>query len=221
MKAWTLAALTAFLVAGGLVISTGQGHAQKKGEKVDTTIGFVDLNRVMDQIKKTSTWVTETKKFDDIRLKFQGEIAHLTKVRYLTAAERGELDALRAKKSVSASEDARLKELENKSESLDKEAQTLAAVEKPTTEQAARIGDLSKLRQVAIANLQKETEDRSIQLQELEGKVLDDMQGKILEHVQTVAKNKGLILVLDQRAVLYGGQDLTDDVLLKLGAPKK
>lgn len=220
MKSWKLAGLVAALVAVGLTGAATQGHAQKK-DKSEAAVGFVDLNRVMEQIKKTSTWITQTKRFDDERVKFQGEIAALTKIRYLTATERETLAQLREKKTVTDGERARLTELENKSEALDKEAQALAAVEKPTEEQAKRIEELAKLRQAAIANLQDETELRSQRLQELEAKVLDEMQDKILEHVQQVAKNKGLGLVIDQRAILFGGQDLTDDVLLKLGAPKK
>jgi Skp family chaperone for outer membrane proteins len=222
MMAWKSAGLVAALVAVGLTGAATQGHAQKKDkEKADSTVGFVDLARVMDQIKKTTTWTRETKRFDDERVKFQGEIAALTKVRYLTVPERETLTQLRAKPTATASEKARIAELEAKSDALDKEAQTLAAVEKPTEEQGKRIEELAKLRQAAIANLQDETEQRSQALQALEGKVLDEMQDKILEHVQGVAKNKGLTFVLDQRAVLYGGQDLTDDVLLKLGVPKK
>jgi Skp family chaperone for outer membrane proteins len=221
MKDWKLAGLIAGLLATGITLGATQGHAQKKNDKNDSTIGYVDLNRVMEQIKKTSTWITETKRFDDERAKFQAEIAALTKIRYLTAAERETLAQLREKKTVTDGERARILELENKSEALDKEAQALAAVEKPTEEQVKRIEELAKLRQAAIANLQDETELRSRQLQELEAKVLDGMQEKILTQVQGVAKSKGLTLVLDQRAVLSGGQDLTDDVLLKLGAPKK
>ncbi|MCC2670165.1 MAG: hypothetical protein K0Q72_2636 [Armatimonadetes bacterium] len=223
MKSWKLAGLIGLLVAVGVGGAALPGNAQKKNDKdkVESAVGFVDLNRIMEQIKKTPTWLTMTKKFDDERTKFQAEIAGLTKLRYLTVTEREELDRINAKKSVTDSEKARIAELQAKSEAIDKEAQTLAGVEKPTDEQRKRIDELATLRKSAIANLQDETELRTKKLQELEGTVLDDMQGKILENVQQVAKSKGLALVVDQRAVLYGGQDLTEDVLLKLGATKK
>ena len=224
MKNWKLAGVVGLLVAIGVGGAALPGNAQKKGdknEKVDSTVGFVDLNQIMEQIKKTPVWLTQTKKFDDARTKFQAEIAGLTKLRYLTPTERQDLDSLNAKKSVTDGEKARITELQNKSEAIDKEAQSLAAVEKPTDEQRKRIDELSDLRKKAIANLQDETEQRSKKLQDLEGTVLDEMQGKILENVQQVAKSKGLALVVDQRAVLFGGQDLTEDVLQKLGASKK
>lgn len=223
MKSWKLAGIVGLLVAVGVGGAALPGNAQKKGDrdKVDSAVGFVDLNRIMEQIKKTPTWATMTKRFDDERTKFQAEIANLTKVRYLTATEKEELERLNAKKSVTDGEKARITELQNKSEAIDKEAQTLAAVEKPTDEQRKRIDELSNLRKAAIANLQDETENRSKKLQDLEGTVLDEMQGKILENVQQVAKSKGLGLVVDQRAVLFGGQDLTEDVLQKLGAGKQ
>lgn len=227
MKAWKLASVVGVLVTVGVATTALPGSAQKKGDKEksaavsDSSVGFVDLNKIMDQVKKTSTWVTMTKSFDDARAKYQGEIASLTKIRYLTATEKTELDQIRAKTNVTAGEKARIGELENKSEALDKEAQSLASVEKPTPEQSKRIEELSKLRQAAIANLQDETEKRTEQLRKLEEQVLDDMQGKILEHVQQVAKNKSLTLVVDQRAILFGGQDLTEDIMKKLDSGKK
>jgi len=225
MKAWKLASLVGVLVAVGVSSTALPGNAvDKKNDKSaasDATVGFVDLNKIMEQVKKTSTWVTMTKGFDDARARYQGEIASLTKIRYLTATEKAELEQIRAKTNVTAGEKARLGELENKSEALDKEAQTLAAVEKPTAEQSKRIEELSKLRQAAIANLQDETEKRSEQLRKLEEQVLDGMQDKILEHVQQVAKSKNLTLVVDQRAVLFGGQDLTEDIMKKLDSGKK
>jgi Skp family chaperone for outer membrane proteins len=228
MKAWKLASLVGALVAVGMATTALPGNAQKKDRDKDRSaaaadagVGYVDLNKIMDQVKKTSTWVTMTKSFDDARAKYQGEIASLTKIRYLTATEKAELDQIRAKTSVTAGEKARIAELEGKSEALDKEAQTLAGVEKPTAEQSKRIEELSKLRQAAIANLQDETEKRSEQLRKLEEQVLDDMQAKILEQVKKVAESRNLGLVVDQRAVLFGGQDLTDDIMKKLDAGKK
>lgn len=225
MKDWKLAGAMATLALTVVVGAALPGSAQKKGDKgerIESTVGFVDLGQVTEEIKKSPNWGVMTKQFDEERQKYQKEIADLTKIRYLTPTERTELDNLRAKKTVTEGEKANIKKLEEQSDAIDREAQSLAGVEKPTPDQSKRIDELAKLRQTAVTNLQTETEKRSELLRNTENQVLEGMQKNILNTVTEVSKTKGLTLVVDRQAVLYGGQDLTEDVLRKLGAaPKK
>ena len=46
--------------------------------------------------------------------------------------------------------------------------------------------------------------------------LLGAIQIKINTAVKEVAAAKGLILVVDKSAVVYGGQDITDDVIKKI-----
>jgi len=220
MERWKVAGALAAVVLAGTLGTQLPGVAQKKG-KADTTVGFVDLGQVTEQIKKTSTWQVRTKEFDDKRSRFSDEIQYLTKIRYLSESERKELDTLKAKTKASTQEQARIDELEKRSEALDKEFQQLAGTEKPTPEQDKRIKELSAMRQAAIDALQGEGEKRTAALRELEGTVLESMQGEILKKVSEVADSKNLTLVVDRQAVLFGGQDVTPDVLRKLGATTK
>ena len=220
MDRWKVAGTLAAIVLAGTLGTQLPGVAQKKG-KADTSVGYVDLGQVTEQIKKTSTWQVRTKEFDDKRSKFSDEIAYLTKTRYLSESERKELETLKAKTKASGTEQARIDELEKRSEALDKEFQQLAGTEKPTPEQDKRIKELSAMRQAAIDALQGEGEKRTQSLRELEGTVLESMQGEILKKVSEVADGKNLTLVVDRQAVLFGGQDVTPDVLRKLGATTK
>ena len=77
------------------------------------------------------------------------------------------------------------------------------------------------MRKAALALLQDETDQRTEMLRKLEAEVLEDMQGQVLKKVAEVADSKGLTMVIDRQAILYGGQDLTPDVLKKLGANPK
>jgi Skp family chaperone for outer membrane proteins len=218
-KHWKMAGTVAALVTAGVLGVSLPGMAQKKNSaKTDSTIGFVDLGQVTEQIKRTSTWQQAAKRFDTERSKFQDEIAHLTKTRYLTSAERTELDNLRARKNVTDGEKTKIAELEAKSENLDKEFQNLAAREKPTEEEKKRINELVKLREEAISKIQEETDKRTNELHLMESKVLEEMQGKILEIVKQISDREDLAMVVDRQAILYGGRDLTPDVLTKLGA---
>lgn len=53
-------------------------------------------------------------------------------------------------------------------------------------------------------------------LQQKQQALIDPIQKKIEAEVKAVAEAKGLSVVLDSNAVVYGGQDITQDVIRKL-----
>jgi len=217
MHRWKLVGGLAAVVAAGVLGSALPGNAQKK-PKADPVVGYVDLGRITDKIKETPEWQQMVKSFEDEKSKYQDEIQYLTKIRYLTTAERQELENLRAKKTATDAEKAKIADLEGRSDAMDKEFQSLAGVEKPTDQQKQRLQELGKLRENAIASLQDETEKRAQLLQKREGEALDQTQDRIVKLVSDVANGKDLAMVIDRQALLYGGLDLTNDVLKKLGA---
>jgi len=211
-----IAGSVAALVVAGTLGAALPGSAQKK-PKTDSGIGYVDLNQITEKVKSSSNWTVMVKKFEDERSKFQGELQQLQKLRYLTPQEREELQNLRAKAKPTDKENERIKELEAKSDNVDREFQSLAGVEKPTAEQSKRLQDLGKLRETAITTLQTEDEKRAQQLQKMQGEMLEQMDGRIRTIVEQVADNRGVTLVIDRQMIWYGGQDLTPDVIKKLG----
>ena len=54
-----------------------------------------------------------------------------------------------------------------------------------------------------------------MELQQKEQDLLAAIQKKLDDAVKQVAEAKGLSVVLDKNAVVYGGQDITDDVMKK------
>jgi len=218
MQRWKLWGCAAALVAAGVLGSALPGSAQKNkgGAKGDATIGYVDLALVTEQIKQTTDWKQNVSKFEAERNKKRNEIEGLAKIRFLSNAEQAELQTLQAKTKPTDSEKARIGELESKSSNLDSEYQKLAMVEKPTEPQTTRLKELTDMREKASGNLQAQYDQRAEELQKMESDMLDQMQKKILEIVGKVADNKGLGMVVDRQAILYGGQDITKDVLDKL-----
>lgn len=212
----------AAVVAAGILGGALPGSAQKNKPGANTGLGFVDLGQVTDKIKETKEWEVSVKQFETEKSRLKNEIEGLTKVRYLSSPERQELTTLRAKQKPSDSEKARIDALEAQSGKLEQDYQRLATVEKPTDQQKAEIQKLAKLREDSISGLQEETNKRAGQLQKMEEELLEKMQKKILTAVEGVAQNQGLSMIVDRQAVLYGGQDITQDVLKKLGvAPPK
>lgn len=77
--------------------------------------------------------------------------------------------------------------------------------------------DLTDKQKAQLQNLSQQYEKEVYERdQELTKKIVDDIQKKVEE----VAKKKGLELVLQKSAILYGGQDLTSDVLKMLTRSK-
>jgi len=59
----------------------------------------------------------------------------------------------------------------------------------------------------------QQTQER---LQQKQQDLIDPIQKKVEEQVKAVAEAKGLQVVLDKNAVVYGGQDITQDVIRKM-----
>lgn len=217
MQSWKVAGCIAAVVASGVVGLELRSWAKDPAPaKSTSSIGFVDLNMVTEQIKETPNWKTMVEQFETSKTKFKLEIDELTKIRYLTAVERKELDDLRAKPKPSDAEKSRIGQLEKRSDDLDTEYQTLGQTEKLSPEQTKRLDALKTIRDNGVNDLQKEAAKRAKDLQDLEAKVLDAMQGKVIVAVGEIAKKQDLTLVLDRQAVLSGGTDLTQDVLKRL-----
>jgi len=158
------------LAAACFGVATLPGHAAKGDDKKAdalTGLGYVDLGKVTDAIKQTSTWQTMTQKFDTKKNAFQSELESLNKTRYLSEAERTQLANLKAKPKPTAGETADIVKLEGRSETLDREAQTLAAIEKPTADQQKRITELAEMRKTALNKLQDESDKRTEELKKL------------------------------------------------------
>jgi len=208
----------AALVAAGFLGTAIPGSAQKngKGAKTDASVGYVDLAQVTEKIKDTDEWKVNIQKFEAERGKKRNEIENLAKIRFLSKAERDELSNLQAKNKPTDGEKNRIKDLEEKSTKLDQEYQKLAMTEKPNETESKRLQELTTLREKASGDLQEEYDRRAADLQKMEAQMLDDMQQKILKIVGQVSEKQNLALVVDRQAILFGGQDITKDVLEKL-----
>jgi len=216
MKQWMFGAPLTVLVAAGLLGLALPSAAQKGAKKPDAVVGFVDLGLVTEQVKQTPEWKQAVSEFEAEKTRHRTELEDMQRLRYLSKAEHEELASLRAKTKSSDAEKARVAALLARSDELEAEFRTLAGVEKPSDDQNKRIGDIQKLRDQGIQALQAEGEKRAGLLQKKEGDLLTKMQERILKIVTQVAENKGMVMVVDRQAILYGGQDLTDDVVKKL-----
>lgn len=74
-----------------------------------------------------------------------------------------------------------------------------------------------KMGKTAEADRQKVFNDYQARLDARKQEMVEQILPRVNDAVAKVAKEQGFDLVLERQAVLYGGKDLTDTVLLKLG----
>ena len=94
------------------------------------------------------------------------------------------------------------------------------------------VNSLNTQMQQAVADAQKEFQEKSAnmsdqeksdyyqqtqqRLQQKQQDLIEPIQKKIEDAVKGVAEAKGLSVVLDKSSVVYGGQDITQDVVKKI-----
>ena len=88
--------------------------------------------------------------------------------------------------------------------------QMQAAVEQAKADFEAKSADMDDN---AKAEYYQQTQQR---LQAKQQELIEPITQKIDEQVKAVAEAKGLSVVIDKNAVVYGGQDITQDVIRKL-----
>jgi Skp family chaperone for outer membrane proteins len=217
-KTMRLTASLRLLAAGALLAAMAlpASAAPKKGELDPSLPSFVDLGRVLAEYRKTPAFAKYQVKLRDQAKAFTEEMQALAQLRYCTAAERQEALTIKAKPKPSEKEQQRLDALMKKADTVENELSTLGQKQNPTEADKQRIQALSKMRTDAVQALAKEEADRRDKLRQLENDLLTEVEDNLLKVVDKVAKDNKLGTVYERRAVLVGGNDLTDEVIKRL-----
>ena len=180
------------------------------------SIGFVDLNQISEEVKKTASWQKMVQRATETRTKYSTELDDMVQRRHLSDAEMKELAELQAKPKPTDAEKERVTKLLRKSDDMDKEFNDLANTSPLTPQQTTRMQELSEFRNKAGQKIQAARSEREEKLQEMEAKMLGELQTKILKVVSDTAKSQSLEVVVDKQALLYGGRDITATVITKM-----
>jgi Skp family chaperone for outer membrane proteins len=207
------AAALAALLLGALLAPS----AAAQSKKIDPTQPcFVDLQDVLRAYRKTSGFNKHQQTMRDRAQQYQREMELLAQLRFCTEAERREAIALKAKVRPSAQEQARLNALLKRADEVENEIAVLAQKNPPTEQETKRLQELSASRTEAVKNLAKEDSDRREQLRKLEIDLMTEVENELLALVAKIARDLKLVVVYERRAVLFGGNDLTEMVIAKL-----
>jgi len=62
----------------------------------------------------------------------------------------------------------------------------------------------------------KEQQQMQQKVQQLAVRLQEEAAGKVMEDVRTAAKNRGYVYILDSKALIAGGKDVTEEILEEL-----
>ncbi|MCC6484005.1 MAG: OmpH family outer membrane protein [Armatimonadetes bacterium] len=208
--------LTLSALAGVFAVSMAPGAVVLAQTAPQPTIGVVDVKKAFDEYKETQKSNTEV---DGLVAGFRTELDVRSKNKLLNDAELGELITLKKKDKLTDADQARIDALEKEQKKRDEEISAISNTTSPTEQQTARLRELRDLSNKNDAALRSLAEDYSNQVDkrkdELSNKITEDMKKAIAK----VAQAKGIATVVDKIAVLYGGVDITDEVVKALNTP--
>jgi Skp family chaperone for outer membrane proteins len=176
-------------------------------------LGYVDIKLVFQQAPAAQAAV---KQAEQLKAQLQSELALKQDTVILTDAERAEMNSLLAKPTPSDKEKARIGELRGKTAKLDEELRDLRQKPTPADTEKSRLQELTRLFSSAETKLGTNKEALQDQLDQKRAELLDGLQDKLLKAVEEVAKEQGLAMVFDKQALLFGGENITSQVVGKL-----
>jgi Skp family chaperone for outer membrane proteins len=190
-------------------------------------IGLVDY-------AKASTESNLYKSYDQQGQRYHSELAaefeEFRSTVLLTSAELTELNALKAKTTPAEADKTRMAELKGFTEKRSQRLRDLQQKPNPTEAETAELTELSRADRAAAEQLQTKDRDLATKFAQRIAEYSNDVSTKVREAVAGVAKEKQLDLVFAKEMtvpdrqgnaltlpiLLYGGIDITDDVLAKL-----
>jgi Skp family chaperone for outer membrane proteins len=202
--AWALAIM---VVGVGLI---GSAATAADG---DLKIGIVDGEKVYTNAPRVKQY---TEELNVLRQELAQKLDIRSQNMMLNDAEIQELITLKAKTPSSPAEDARIKALEDTERSRDAEYKTLQGTKEPTADQKARLKELQDMQQHSKDTGNALAKDYDGQLQTKMQELNSKAEADVREAITKVASEKGVQMVFAKEAVLFGGTDISDDVIKNL-----
>ena len=200
--------LVCVIVAVGLI-----GAGAWSAAPPEPKIGVVDGQKIDANAPRIKQYKEELDAFANV-LKAKLDIR--AQSRMLDENEIKELIDLKTKEKPIDADKARITVLTELDKTKSEELQKLQEAKEPNDQQKARLNELMDLQKKSseMGNALSKDYDGQYQSKAI------DLQGKIDAEVRAVvakvAEAKGLTLVFDKAVVVYGGIDITDDVVLRL-----
>ncbi|MDH7569392.1 MAG: OmpH family outer membrane protein [Armatimonadota bacterium] len=213
--AWTTSLALLF---GGMATWARAAEAPAGG-----LIGVVDMEKVSQQAEPVKN---AYKELNDTQERLMRNLQELDQYAYLSAAELREFAAiLDTPGELSQGQKLRSGELKQLANDREKEWQQLAQVANPTPEQKAKMQDLARMRNEKDTVLQEIQKKYQATLNTKAQEILPKLSKQVDDVIAAVAKDQKLAIVLSRKVttptggeevVLYGGVDISDEIIKRL-----
>ncbi len=190
--------------------SLADGAPAKAQGTAQPTVGVVDVQKAFTEYNITKTSNAEITK-QAAAFKLDLDTRSINKL--MTEAEINELIKLKVKTPATDADKKRIDELEKLSKQRDEELNTLSNKTDPSEQERGRLRELRDLGNKNEASARTAADDYNQQLEKRQKELSDKITSDIQAAIAKVAQQKGLATVVDKIAVLYGGIDVTEDVI--------
>jgi len=204
---WTIVALV--LMAGMGALAPARAATTSA-----PAVGVVDHGKVLAQYK---AYQDAEKEYDGFRRDRQDRLDEANATRLLSDAEKQELQNLKALAARTTAQNERMMQLLGPlTEERLKEWDTLRLLPQRDEKQEARVKELVTLLETRANEVKtlKETLDKEINAKA--DTLMKPITDKIDAALKAVAEKEHFIAILQKDSVLYGGKDVTEDVLAQL-----
>lgn len=202
--AWTLATIISAVCFTGMAAIAADNSPK---------IAVVDLAKVYKDAPRVKQYMEE---LDGFRAQLGQKLEIRSQNMMLDENEIKELIDLKLKATATDKDKARISELMDIERKRDEELKQLQATKDLSEPQKARQTELQKLQansKTTGESLEKDyNANLQSKIQELDEKAKVDMQ----EAINKVAGEKAYTLIFDKSAVMFGGTDISDQVIAKL-----
>jgi outer membrane protein len=202
------AAVLSLATAGSWVVQAAQA------QNPAFSLAFVDLKRVSTEYEGTKRSQAELNAFQESLRK---QLDDLENIRFLNDAEHTEMDQLRAAATPTDAQKKRMQDLLDTSKSRSDQFRALQQNPNKSDAEKTQLDSLTKMSNDTDTKMDALSSKLDDQLQQKGEELSKQLTDTVTAAITDVAKNKSYSVVLDKQAVLYGGSDMTDDVLAQLG----
>jgi Skp family chaperone for outer membrane proteins len=181
------------------------------------SIGKVDVEKINKEYKLATRYQDELQRY---RAELEKQFDDFTKTSYLSSEELAELNALNEKKNPSDAEKARIQQLTDYTKTKQDRLRELE--QKPENElsdaEKTEMGQLRQKETDAQNGAKAKDNDLMQKLLARQKEYADEIEKNVTSALEAISKEKNLTAVLSNDVILYGGVDITDEVLAKLNA---
>ena len=201
-------AIVVCLLVGLALAGTGAGWAKSE-------VGVVDWDKVLASF---TAYQAALKQHEDFTAQRQAQLTFRFQTRMLGDAEIKECEELRKLAAPTEEQKKRLQELLAVSDTREQELESLKANASPTPEQSKRIQELQPVSDAGTKALEELRAKLKQEVADEFNRLMTPLDERLKKAIAVVAGELKLGVVLNKGDVLFGGEDITEKVLVKVNA---